>query len=168
MAKQPSLQEEAFLVNEFGVLAIPGVLWVAFGLLARHWLLLLMEAVSSLQAPGGPHLLGGDQALPWVALLAQVPVLLLALSGAHRRPEAGAWARWVWRRGREIVTLAALLNLGWTAKILLASDYWTLWPELFLVCCSLLDWAIALSVYRTPLLAKRFSEFPQRAGKLDV
>lgn len=156
--------ELAFHVNGHGVLAVPATLWLGFALLARQWLLLMAVAVSQFRRQADTSLLLGDGGVPWFALAAQVPVLLLMLAAANRLPRAGAWARLLWRRGREIVALTALLNLGWTVKLLLASDYWSAWPELFMACCSLLDLAVVLAVYTTPYHRQMFAEFPARAG----
>lgn len=152
----------AFHVNRHGVLAVPVSLWFAFALLARQWLLLLAVAVSQLRGQVDTSLLLGDGGVPWFALAAQLPMLLLMLAAASRLPSTGAWARLLWRRGREIVALTAALNLGWTARLLLASVYWNAWPELFLACCSLLDLAIVLAVYTTPYHRQMFAEFPAR------
>ncbi len=152
--------ELAFHVNRHGVLAVPLSLWLSFALLARQWLLLVAVAVSQFRRQTDTSLLLGDGGVPWFALAAQVPILLLMLAAANRLPQAGTWARVLWRRGREIVALTAVLNLVWTAKLLLASDYWNPWPELFLACCSLLDLAIVLAVYTTPYHRQMFAEFP--------
>jgi hypothetical protein len=156
----PLPHDLAFHVNRYGVLSVPMTLWLAFALLARQWLLLVAVAVSQFRGQTDTSLVLGDGGVPWFALAVQVPVLLLMLAAANRLPTAGRWARLLWRRGREIVALTAALNLVWTAKLLLASDYWTPWPELFLACCSLLDLAIVLAVYTTPYHRQMFAEFP--------
>ncbi len=158
----PRPNDLAFCVNRHGVLAVPATLWLGFALLARQWLLLVAVAVSQFRRQTDTALLLGDGGTPWWALAAQLPVLVLMLAAAYRQPQAGAWARWLWRRGREIVALTALLNLGWTARLLLAADYWNAWPELFLACCSLLDLAIVLAVYTAPYHRQMFAEFPAR------
>lgn len=150
----------AFHVNRHGVLAVPTSLWLAFALLARQWLLLLAVAVSQFRGQTDTGLMLGDGGVPWFALAAQLPILLLMLAAANRLPTAGDWARLLWRHGREIVALTVVLNLVWTAKLLLASEYWNPWPELFLACCSLLDLAIVLAVYTTPYHRQMFAEFP--------
>ena len=160
MPLPPLPQEEAFHVNQHGVLAIPGLMWAAFVLLARQWVLLVMVGVSTFRGQTDISLLLGEGGVPWGALAAQAPVLLLANVAAQRFPTAGAWARWVWRWGREIVALAALLNLAWTILFLWSSDYWMPWPELFLACCSLLDLAIVLALFTGPYYRQLFNEFP--------
>jgi hypothetical protein len=157
-----SPHDAAFHVNRHGVLSIPGLLWLALALLARQWVLLMMVAVSVIRRSSDSTLLLGDGGAPWGALAAQVPVLLLMLAAVNRDPKAGAWARLLWRRGPEIIALTALLNLAWTANLLLESSYWTPWPELFLACCCVLDLAITLAMYQTPYYRQMFREFPAR------
>ena len=161
MADKLSPHEAAFQVDHHGVLRVPGLLWVAMALLARHWVLLMLVAISA-RREGSSALLVGGGGVPWVALGMEIPILLLAFAAFYRQPTAGAWARLLWRRGREIVALTALLNIGWTVNLLLKSDYWLPWPELFLISCGVLDAAIALSMYTTPYFRQLFSEFPAR------
>lgn len=151
----------AFAVDRHGVLRIPGILWVAWALLARHWVLLVVIAVSARREASSVLLLG-DGGIPWLALSMEVPIILLALAAFYRQPTAGTLARSVWRRGRGIVALTATANIGWTLNLLLKSDYWLPWPELFLMSCGVLDAAIALSMYTTPYYRLLFSEFPDR------
>ncbi|WP_428421256.1 DUF2919 family protein [Methylibium sp.] len=163
MADNSSPHDAAFQIDHHGVLRIPSLLWVALALLARHWVLLLLIVVSA-RREGSSVLLLGDGGVPWVALGMEVPVVLLAFAAFYRQPTAGAWARLLWRRGREIVAVTAALNVGWTVDLLLKSDYWLPWPELFLISCGVLDVAIALSMYTTPYYRQLFNEFPARPG----
>lgn len=161
MSKTPLPHDAAFELDRHGVLRVPALLWVAFALMARHWVLLIIIGASA-RREGSSVLLLGDGGIPWVALSMEVPIVLLALAAFNRQPGAGAWARGLWKRGREIVALTAALNVGWTANLLIKSDYWTPWPELFLASCSLIDVAIALSMYTTPYYRQLFDEFPAR------
>ncbi len=161
MAKTPLPQEAALDLDRHGVLRIPALLWIALALMARHWVLLLIVGVSA-RRDSSSVLLLGDGGIPWVALAMEVPAVLLAFVAFNRKPDGGAWARLLWRRGPEIIALTALLNVAWTANLLIKSDYWTPWPELFLASCSLIDVAIALSMYTTPYYRQLFDEFPAR------
>jgi hypothetical protein len=154
------VQDSAFLdVNRHGVLRVPGPLWLGFAVLARYWVLMLVILVSARRSRESVLLLGHD-GVPWIWLALQLPIVLLMAAGAQRVPGGGAWARWLWRNGRPIVTLAALLNLGWTGHLLWQSDDWALWPELLLASLCLIDLAIALAVWRDRFFAQLFSEFP--------
>lgn len=157
--------DERFLdVNAHGVLRVPGALWLGFAVLARHWVLMLMLAVSARRDPSLVRVLG-DGGIPWLMLGLQLPAVLVALAAAQRRPQAGAMWRWLWRFGREIVAATAVANIGWTAHLLMTSDYWLPWPELFLGSCALIDLAVAVSLFTTPYNRQLFREFPPRPDK---
>jgi hypothetical protein len=151
----------AFEIDRHGVLRIPALFWVAMALLARHWVLMIVIIVTARRQSSAWALLG-DGGLPWGWLLLEIPILLLVAAAFYRQPTAGAWARWLWRHGPWIVVLTVALNLGWTGKLLLESSYWTLWPELFLASCCVLDLAIALAMTTTPYYRQMFAEFPAR------
>jgi hypothetical protein len=154
------VQDSAYLdVDRHGVLRVPGPLWLGFAVLARYWILVLVVTVSARRSPEAVLLLG-EGGYPWAWLAVQLPIVLLMFAAFQRVPTAGAWARIIWRQGRTIVTLTALLNLVWTARLLWQSDSWALWPELFLASCVLIDAAIALAVLRDRFFAQLFSEFP--------
>lgn len=150
-------------LDRHGVLRVPTPLWIGFALLARHWLLVLLVLVSARASKSTVQLIGDFDQL-WPMLIVQVPVLLLALAGARRAPEAGRAARAVWGLGRPIVIVVALLNIGWTAHLLWQSDYWNLWPELFLGSCALIDLALAAHAWQSPAMAQLFREFPSAAA----
>lgn len=156
------MQDSAFLdVDRYGVLRIPGTLWVGFAILARQWILVLVVLVSAKRSRESVLLLG-DGGFPWQWLLMQTPIVVLVLAGFFRAPSGGAWPRAVWKHGRAIVALTATLNLGWTAWLLYRAETWSRWPELFLVSCVLIDLAVALAVMRDPFHRQLFSEFPAR------
>ena len=98
-------------------------------------------------------LLLGHDGVPWAWLALQLPIVLLMLAAAQRSPTGGRWARALWQQGRLIVTLTALLNLAWTARLLWLSDDWALWPELLLASFCLIDLAIALALWRDKFFA---------------
>jgi hypothetical protein len=154
------VQDSAFLdVNSHGVLRVPGPLWLGFAVMARYWILMLVVTVSARRSRESVLLLG-DGGIPWMWLAMQLPIVLLMVAAAQRTPTGGRWARALWHNGRLIVTLTALLNLGWTAHLLWLSDDWALWPELLLASFCLIDLAITLAVWRDKFFAQLFSEFP--------
>ena len=154
------MQDSAFLdVNSHGVLRVPGPLWLGFAVMARYWILMLVVMVSARRSKESVLLLG-DGGIPWIWLAMQLPIVMLMVAAAQRTPTGGRWARALWHNGRLIVTLTALLNLGWTARLLWLSDDWALWPELLLASFCLIDLAITLAVWRDTFFAQLFSEFP--------
>jgi len=151
-------------LDRHGVLRVPTPLWIGFALLARHWLLVLVSA----RASKSTVQLIGDFDQLWPMLIVQAPVLALALAGARRTPEGGGLMRSVWGLGRYIITLTALLNIAWTAHLLWQSDYWNLWPELFLGSCALIDLALVLHAWQSPAMAQLFREFPSAAPQAQA
>lgn len=155
------MQDSAFLdVNNHGVLRVPGPLWLGFAVLARYWVLMIVVTVSARRSHESVLLLG-DGGIPWVWLALQLPIVLLMIAAAQRTPAGGRWARAIWHQGRAIVTLTALLNLGWTGHLLWQSDDWALWPEVLLASFCLIDLAVALAVWRDRFFAQLFGEFPE-------
>lgn len=144
-------------VNRYGVLKVPALLWAILLLQSRHWWMLLFIGASLRHAPQTASLLGN---LAWMDLALEAPTLLLLLVLAHRVPEAGPWVRRLWQRGREILSLSALLHLGWSTFILAHSTIWSPWPERAMFAAALLDVLILMRLWRSPLIAQVFAEFP--------
>jgi Protein of unknown function (DUF2919) len=149
----------AFDVDKYGVQRIPGMFWVAIGVLARHWVLALAVFISARRSSESVLLLGDANNL-WTMLAIELPVVLLAFVAGRREPGAGRLLRWLWRRGPELIAITAIANVAWTARLLMQSDYWLFWPELFFASACLLDVAIALAMYTTPQYRRLFAEFP--------
>lgn len=148
-------------INRHGVLRVPVIVWVALGLLVRYWILVVAVAVSARRS-GQTVLLLGD-GISWTMLVLEIPALVVAFVAGRREPEAGPIVRLLWRHGRELMAFTVLANAVWTGWVLVQASYWTLWPELFLASCSLLDLAIILSMYTNPYFRQLFREFPPRA-----
>lgn len=149
--------DERFLnVNRFGVLSIPGPLWLAMAFLGRHWVLLIIT-LASRRAPDAVHL--ASSSLSAAVLLLELPVLLLAYAGFSRHPATGNIFRFIWRKGRVILGATAIINLGLLAWFLWHADVWRR-PELFLASCGLLDFAIVYGIYKSAYIKQVFMEFP--------
>lgn len=144
-------------VNRYGVLKVPALLWAILLLQTRHWWMLLFIGASLRHAPQTASLLGN---LAWIDLALEAPTLLLLLALAHRVPEAGRLVRGLWQRGREILSVSALLHLGWTAFILTHSPIWSPWPERAMLAAALLDVLILMRLWRSDLIRQVFAEFP--------
>lgn len=134
------------------------MLWLGFAFLCRHVILMMVAIYIARRAPDDARLLIGQ--LSWVVLPLQAPALLLAWAGLNRAPGAWAFARWAWHRARTLIVLAALGNLAWVGYVLMHSDRWSTWPELFLVSGMLVDLAITYAVLTDPFFARLFSDFP--------
>jgi len=149
----------AFDVDKHGVQRIPGMFWVALCVLARYWVLAIVVLVSARRNSEIVALLGNANTL-WTILAIELPAVLLAVVAVRREPGAHRLTRWLWRQGPHLVALTAVANMALTAYLLMQSDYWLLWPELFLASVCLLDAAIALAMYTTPQYQSLFKEFP--------
>jgi len=164
---QPLTLDSCFLdVDRHGVLRVPALVWVALALLARYWVLLAVVASSVSRNTDAVRLLG-DGGLSPALMVMELPAFAVALAAARRVPQAGGAMRFLWRHGRIGMAATALANLAWTAAFLVESSYWSLWPELFLASCCLLDAAIVLSMYTHPVHRQLFLEFPSRPGEAE-
>ncbi|MBR0568011.1 DUF2919 family protein [Azoarcus sp. L1K30] len=150
------------VLNRYGVLKVPWSLWAIVALQARHWILLVLVVLSARRSPDTVRLLGDD--FSWFQLGLETPILFLVLAIMQRHPEAGRFIRALWRRGREIVSIAALLNLGWVVWFLASSYYWRPWPERVVLLLGLVDLLILVSVWRSEHYRQLFSEFPESSS----
>jgi hypothetical protein len=151
--------DERFLnVNRYGVLSVPGPLWLAMAFLGRHWLLLIV-ALASRRSPEAVQMAGNS--LSWVVLLLEFPVMLLAYAAFSRHPDTGGLIRFIWSKGRFILGMTATLNLVLLGWFLWNSEVWRRWPELFLASCGLLDVVIIYGIYTSGYIKQIFLEFPQ-------
>jgi hypothetical protein len=153
------MDERYLNVNRFGVLSIPGPLWLAMAFLGRHWVLLVIT-LASRRSPDAIQL--ASSSLSAAVLLLEAPVLALAYAGFSRHPSAGAILRFIWRNGRAILAATAVINLGLLAWFLWHADVWRR-PELFLASCGLLDLAIVYGIYKSAYIKQVFMEFPAPA-----
>lgn len=150
------MDERYLNVNRFGVLSIPGPLWLAMAFLGRHWVLLIIT-LASRRSPDAIQL--ASSSLSAAVLLLEAPVLALAYAGFSRHPSAGAILRFIWRHGRVILATTAAVNLGLLGWFLWHADVWRR-PELFLASCGLLDVAIVYGIYKSAYIKQVFMEFP--------
>jgi hypothetical protein len=157
-----SMDERLLDVNEHGVLRVPGTMWLALFLLARHWFWVLFILISTSSGGDSFALLNGG--VPWIPMVFQLPALLLLLAGARRLPDVGLIPRWLWRRGQMLVLITASLNVSWTVSNLVNSQSWQPRPELVLVCFSILDVVIAWNWWSSSYLRQVMREFPVAAS----
>lgn len=159
------MDERLLDVNEHGVLRVPGLMWAALLLLARHWFWVLFIVLSA--GSGGGSMVLLKDGMPWWPLAAQLPVILLLIAVGRRAPSGGRLVRRVWLQGRVLVSATMALNLCWTIWNLLHSQDWQPRPEMVLVCFSLLDMVVAWGMWTSPHWRQVFSEFPPAAVGTD-
>lgn len=151
------MDERYLNVNRYGVLSIPGPLWIAMAFLGRHWVLLIIT-LASRRSPDAIQL--ASSSLSAAVLLLEMPVLILAYAGFSRLPSTGAILRFIWRNGRTILAATAVINLGLLAWFLWVADVWRR-PELLLASFGLLDLAIVYGIYKSAYIKQVFMEFPE-------
>ena len=144
--------------DEHLTLRVPPLLWFAMLYLVRHLVLLGItflpttgEEIEILRALVHPAYLIAD--------LIALPVLIAA---ARRRPEAGPALRRIWRHGRWLLSLSALLYLVLVIARVAASGQ-SIWLSVdeALIASVLLDLAILVYLSRSPLVRDLFRDFPE-------
>lgn len=145
--------------NRYGVVKLPGWFPLVIAWEARYWILSIGAAASVRRSPDAARLLGGE-GVPWLHLALEVPVLLLAFAAMNRDPNCGAFLRGVWRRGREVVAIAAALNIAWIGWHLMQVTHWKPMPDNLLVLGGVIDVLVTVAVWTAAGSKELFSEFP--------
>lgn len=146
-------------INQYGVLRVPLSFWLIVAFQARHWFLVAAAVIGMRRSPDTARLLGGD-GVPFLQLALELPVMLLAFAAVNRDPFSGDFLRRVWRRGREIVTLAAVLNLAWVAWYFTGIPRWRPNPDNLVLLSGLIDLLIVAAVWKSAYFRQMFAEFP--------
>ena len=153
-----AMDERLLDVDQHGVLRPPWSLWFCTAFLLRHWILLVVVAVTSMRSPGTAQ--WALAALTPTTLLIEAPMWLLVGAWARRLPAGGPWARRLWQHGREVITATAALNLAWSLYYLWGRDEWNPWPERFIAILAGIELGIIIGVWRSALYRQLFREFP--------
>lgn len=156
------IDDRLLMLDRHGVLKVPPALWLSMLFLCRHWIVLLMLLVSVRKTPEAAQWL---TSFTWVALPLEAPIFLLLAAIAQRTPQAGPSWRYIWKYGRSIILLTAIMHLLFVAWSLWNADMWRRWPELFLASCGLLDLSIIYSVYKDKFYYHLFNDFPSSEKK---
>jgi hypothetical protein len=149
--------------NQYGVLKIPKSLWVVIAFQARHWFLVAAAVIGMRRSPDTAGLLGSE-GVPFLQLALEFPVMLLAFAAVNRDPEGGGFVRRIWRYGREIVTLTAVLNIAWIAWYFAGIPRWRTMPDNLILLGGLIDLLIVIAVWKSPEYKQLFAEFPEPKG----
>lgn len=105
---------------------------------------------------------------PYVA--SDVPGLLVVIAWALRHPGAHDVWRWIWRRGRILLTIGIALNLSLLTAFEvgnLFSVYFWGGREAVTVFSLILDAMVLLYLWRSKTVPEVFAEFPAPAEKPD-
>ncbi len=98
-------------------------------------------------------------------LLTDLPALLVLLAWGHRLPNAKPVWEWLWRRGRELISISLVFQMGFTLMVMIAGQSaggfsWGISDRLLMVNVGL----IGLSLYyfwRFSIVADVFEDFPK-------
>ena len=156
-----TIDERLLNVDRHGALAVPAVLWLVMAFLCRYWIVVVVVFASAKRSPETVRLLGQD--FSWFMLALEVPVMIVMAAAWNRSPEAGAFWRAVWARGRILLIAIAATHIAATVVALIASGVFRRWPELFLASCAVLDLAVIYALARDDYFRQLFADFPARA-----
>ncbi len=144
---------EELNINAYGVLKPPLLLWLIMLIETWHlWSFFLITA------SGETWLF--TKGLGWVAFAVEVPALIVWLLLSRRVPKAPKFVRTLWHRGRELLTMSAVGNIGLIVTGLIQANFWHLRSEWVAVGVALLHVWVMTRVWITPIIGQVFSEFP--------
>jgi hypothetical protein len=145
--------------TEDGTLRVGWLLWAAMVFSNRHLILLVLGAVTSFVGARiglDARTLGVMYSSAWF-LLAGVPALGVLAAALRRSTGAGALVRWLWHRGRWLLSLSAALDL----LLLLCYPWWGRgsFNELH-VLGGVMDVYLLAYLLRSGRARARFDDFP--------
>jgi hypothetical protein len=140
----------------------PFLLTAAMVYLCRSFLfmLLIITATTRGSSSGGLEgfLPSGDH--PMSIGLTGLPALLVLYARVRRSSKAGNFVRWIWRNGRALLGLSAVLELGSGALLIYANSGQSHDGDLFRFGLMILDTYILLYVSISRHVKDVFSDFP--------
>lgn len=146
-------------INSDGVLAIPALLWAIILFEARGWVLAFFAFVSTLIGPQGASNLATAQT--WqLTLIPEILALLVLWAALRRTPIGGPAARWIWRHGPVLISLAAISHGGWAIWRHHLASNWLAWHDDSALLLAIPDILIAIGVWLSPHARAVFQEFP--------
>lgn len=84
--------------------------WLVILYLLRP-LLVLVASLRTKQSTGTRELIYADDFSFTLGILATIPVIILLIGWAKRKPDAGRFVRAIWRNGVRLLSTAAVLNI---------------------------------------------------------
>lgn len=144
---------EELNVNAYGVLKPPLLLWLIMLIETWHlWSFFLIAA-------SGQTWLFANGA-GWISFAVEVPALIVLLALSRRAPKAPKFVRFIWHRGRELLSLSAIANIGIIVAGAIQADYWHLNSEWVSVGVAFLHVWVLARLWVTLIIGQVFSEFP--------
>jgi hypothetical protein len=144
---------EELNINAYGVLKPPLLLLLIIFIETWHYWSAILTLFS-----GQTWLFSGRAG--WISFAVEVPSMLVLIALGARAPRAHKMFRAIWRRGRELLTFAALGNLGIIIALTIQDPKWRLdldWPTLLIAVLHI--WALA-RLWMSSIIEAVFSEFP--------
>jgi hypothetical protein len=144
---------EELNVNVYGVLKPPVLLWLIMLIETWHlWSFFLITA------SGETWLFAKSSG--WASFAVEMPALIVWLVLSRRVPKAPKFVRALWHRGRELLTLAAVGNIGLIVAGAIQVDFWYLESEWVSVGAALLHVWVLVRLWVTHIIRQVFLEFP--------
>lgn len=154
------MDERLLNVNRYGVLQPTGSFWLACLILIRFQLFVLFALVAARKLASVMHVF--DSGVPWFAMAAELPAMLLILVAGRRQPDAGNIFRFLWRNGKWLILITVLGHLLWAAFYFVGYDGFFDKADLIVLCFVVLDLALLSSFLTSDYYRQLFSEFPGR------
>lgn len=145
---------EELNVNVYGVLKPPLLLWLIMLIETWHFWSSIFIAFS-----GETWLF--TKGFGWMNFAAETPALLVLAALSARMPKMPKFVPIIWHRGRELLTLAAVGNLGIIVFGAIQVDFWRLSTEWSTLLAVFLHVWVLVRVWVSPIIQKVFSEFPK-------
>ena len=144
---------EELNINAYGVLKPPLLLWLIMLIETWHlWSFFLITASGEMRLFG--------KGVGWVAFAVEVPAMIVWLVLSRRVPKAPKFVRTLWHRGRELLTLSAVGNIGIILARAIQANFWNLDSEWVSVGVALLHVWVMARLWVTSIIRQVFSEFP--------
>ena len=156
----PRMSDIFSKINQYGVLRVPLSFWVVVVFQARHWFLVAAAVIGMRRSPDVARVLGGE-GVPFLMLALELPIMLVAFAAVNRDPDGGGFVRWIWRRGREVITLTAGLNLAWLAWHFAGVTRWRPMVDNLGLLGGVIDVLIVAAIWTSKEYRQLFSEFPE-------
>jgi hypothetical protein len=159
-SKRDGYHYPARYYDEQLMLKVPILLWFVMAILVRDLALLGITFVP--RSGEAIHVLR-DYVQP-LYIIADVPALAVLLAAIRRKPGASGWMRIIWRWGRGLLALSALLHLGLWLIHFGSAQHWN--PSRLhegVILTVVIDAAILSYVLRSSLLADLFRDLPAAA-----
>lgn len=159
-SKVNHMDERLLHVNRYGVLQPTGLFWLGCLILVRFQLFSFFALIAARKSVGVMQVF--ENGVPWLAMLVELPVLLLLLAAGRRQPDAGRVFRLLWRHAKWLVLMTVAGHLVWSGLFFASFDGFIDKADLMVFCFALLDVSLLCSFWFSGYYKQLFSEFPEQ------